>query len=64
MKPKVPKIRVSDITNPSHRATGFGGAVSIKTKKIKIPSVKAIPENKTRTAIGRFRNLLRYLKSK
>lgn len=64
MKFKAPKVKVSDITNPSHHKTNVGGPISIRPKKTKIPTISGLSEDKTRTSIRRFKNLMRYLKSK
>lgn len=64
MKFKAPKVKVSDITNPSHHKTNVGGPISIRPKKIKVGSVPAFPTNKTKSALSRFKNLMRYLKGK
>jgi len=64
MKFKSPKVKVSDITNPSHRKTGAGGPISIRPKKIKVGDIKGFPTDKTKAGINRFKNLMRYLKSK
>jgi hypothetical protein len=62
MKIKSPKVKVSDITNPSHHKTNVGGPISIRAKKIKVGSVGGLHNDKTRAGINRFRNLMRYLK--
>jgi len=60
---KVKKVNVKNLTNPSHHMTNIGGPVNLKTGKIKVPKV-ATATNLTRTGLNRFKNLMRYLKSK
>ena len=60
---KVKKVKVSNITNPSHHKTNAGGPISISKKKIKVPEIST-STNLTRTGLNRFKSLMRYLKSK
>jgi len=62
MKIKAPNVKVSDITNPSHHKTNVGGPISIRPKKIKIGAIKGLSTDKTRAALSKFKNLMRYLK--
>jgi hypothetical protein len=51
---KIKKPKISDITNPSHRATNAGGPISIRNKKFKIPKITdSINPSK-------FKNLMRF----
>lgn len=60
---KVKKVKVSDITNPSHHKTNMGGPISIGKKKIKVPKIST-STNLTRAGLSKFKNLMRYLKDK
>ncbi len=68
MKFKAPKVKVKDTISASHHPTNVGGALSSskvkKASKIKTPSISPIKESETRKGIMRFKNLMRYLKSK
>lgn len=60
---KVKKVKVSDITNPSHHKTKAGGPISLKSKKDKTAKVST-STNLTRTGLSKFKNLMRYLRDK
>jgi hypothetical protein len=65
MSYKAPKVKVKDTISASHHPTNVGGALSSKKikKEIKVPKIST-STNLTRTGLNRFKNLMRYLKSK
>jgi hypothetical protein len=68
MKFKAPKTKVKDTISASHHPTNVGGALSSsrvkKASKIKTARISPMKESETRKGIMRFKNLMRYLKSK
>jgi hypothetical protein len=64
MKFKAPKVKVKDTISASHHPTKKGGPISVSSKKPKITKVAATSTDKTRVGLGKFKNLMRYLKSK
>lgn len=64
---KLPKVKVKNLTNPSHHETGLGGPISlskIHAPKMSIPHVGEIFENPEERSLKRFKNLMRFLKAK
>jgi hypothetical protein len=65
MKFKAPTVKIKDTISASHHPTNIGGALSSKKvkKEIKVPKIST-STNLTKTGLNRFKNLMRYLKSK